>query len=307
MANNSNPEPKESGKPKAISARVWVLLGVTALFFLVALFAIAFVVTKSFQNKEIATARSTASVVSEASPAEPQSTPAETPAPLAPDNSPSPQASASGSPSESPGSSGASPTVSPESTPEASSPAPAQPSPSPSDSASSEIPAPSPASQATPPPVVANSKEEDTTRKEVLKRIDMIRELTPKEKDYLYSQVERARGFAKLAIVPYGSGQLWPDSFQSNYLLESLSKPPIAKIFEDPTVVLVMVGYSDLKGSDERNLEISRSRAENLIKLLHRKTRISNLMRAVGMGGSDLFDKTDLQKNRVVEMWIVRP
>jgi hypothetical protein len=154
---------------------------------------------------------------------------------------------------------------------------------------------------------VANSKEEDSTRKEVLKRIDMIRELTPKEKDYLYSQVERARGFTKLAIVPYGSGQLWPDSFQSNYLFENLSKPPIAKIFEDPTVVLVMVGYSDLKGSDERNLEISRSRAENLIKLLHRKTKISNLMRAVGMGGSDLFDKTDLQKNRVVEMWIVRP
>jgi flagellar motor protein MotB len=302
MANNSNPEPKESGKPKAISARVWVLLGVTALFFLVALFAIAFVVTRSFQNKEIAAARPTASVVSEASPA-----PAETPAPPAPDNSPSSQASASGSPSESPGSSGASPTVSPESTPEASSPAPAQPSPSPSDSANSEIPAPSPASQATPPPVVANSKEEDATRKEVLKRIDMIRELTPKEKDYLYSQVERARGFTKLAIVPYGSGQLWPDSFQSNYLFENLSKPPIAKIFEDPTVVLVMVGYSDLKGSDERNLEISRSRAENLIKLLHRKTKISNLMRAVGMGGSDLFDKTDLQKNRVVEMWIVRP
>ena len=302
MANNSNPEPKESGKPKAISARVWVLLGVTALFFLVALFAIAFVVTRSFQNKEIATARPTASVVSEASPA-----PAETPAPPVPDNSPSSQASASGSPSESPGSSGASPTVSPESTPEASSPAPAQPSPSPSDSANSEIPAPSPASQATPPPVVANSKEEDATRKEVLKRIDMIRELTPKEKDYLYSQVERARGFTKLAIVPYGSGQLWPDSFQSNYLFENLSKPPIAKIFEDPTVVLVMVGYSDLKGSDERNLEISRSRAENLIKLLHRKTKISNLMRAVGMGGSDLFDKTDLQKNRVVEMWIVRP
>ena len=135
----------------------------------------------------------------------------------------------------------------------------------------------------------------------------MIRELTLKEKDYLYSQVERARGFTKLAIVPYGFRQLWPDSYQTNYLLENLSKPTIAKIFEDPTVVLVTVGYSDLKGSDERNLEISRTRAENLIKLLHRKTKITNLMRAVGMGGSDLFDKMDLEKNRVVEMWIVLP
>jgi hypothetical protein len=154
---------------------------------------------------------------------------------------------------------------------------------------------------------VANSQEEDLTRKEVLGRIDMLRELTPKEKDFLYSQVERARGFTKLAIVPYGSGQLWPDSFQTKYLLENLSKPEIAKIFEDPTVVLVLVGFSDLKGSDERNLEISRSRSDNLVKLLHRRTKISNLMRAVGMGGSDIFDKMNLEKNRVVEMWIVRP
>jgi hypothetical protein len=135
----------------------------------------------------------------------------------------------------------------------------------------------------------------------------MLKELTSKEKDYLYSQVERARGFAKLAIVPYGSGQLWPDSFQTTYLLENLSKPEIAKIFEDPTVVLVLVGFSDLKGSDERNLEISRNRAENLLKLLHRRTKIANLMRAVGMGSSDIFDKMNLEKNRVVEMWIVRP
>jgi hypothetical protein len=310
MADNSNSNRKKE-KLNAASARVWALLGLTALFFLIALFAIVFVVRRSLENRDIAAIHPMASTTPEASSTGSQGRPSETPGSPSTDNSPASQSSPSNTPQESPTSLADSPSASPEATPEAVSQTPTpDSSPTPSDSpsgGSAEIPIPSPASQATPPPVVANAHEEDATRKEVLKRIDMIRELTPKEKDYLYSQVERARGFTKLAMVPYGSGQLWPDSFQSNYLLENLSKPPIAKIFEDPTVVLVMVGYSDLKGSDERNLEISRNRAENLIRLLHRKTKITNLMRAVGMGGSDLFDKMDLQKNRVVEMWIVRP
>jgi hypothetical protein len=306
MAQNPDVKPKESGKPGATSIRMWVLLGVTALFLLIALFAIAFVVVRSFQSREISIARSSSSATPEASPGNQPNAPSETSGSPAPENSPAAETT---SPLES---------ATPAETPSASSESSSQePSPTPTTDLSfasgesankdTQIPVPSPASQAPPPPVVANSQEEDLTRKEVLKRIDMLRELTPKEKDLLYSQVERARGFEKLAIVPYGLGQLWPDSFQTKYLLDNLSKPEIAKIFEDPTVVLVLVGFSDLKGSDERNLEISRNRSENLVKLLHRRTKISNLMRAVGLGGSDIFDKMNLEKNRVVEMWIVRP
>jgi outer membrane protein OmpA-like peptidoglycan-associated protein len=164
-----------------------------------------------------------------------------------------------------------------------------------------------PDSEATPPPVVANRQEEDATRKEVLARIDMMRNLTQKEKDDLYAQVERARGFTKLAIVPFGAGQTNPNSSQTKYLIESLARPEIAKIFDDPTVVLVLAGYADLKGNEAKNLEISRARAENLAKLLQSRTKITNLMRAVGLGGSDIFDKTNPDKNRAVEIWVVRP
>jgi cytoskeletal protein RodZ len=180
--NNLNPQQGENGKRNVISIRVWVLLGLTALFFLVALFAALFVVAKSFQNREIATVRPLASASSEASPAGPQSSPAETPTPPASGNSPPPQGSSSNTPLESP-------TASPDSASPGPSPEPSSPTPTPdsspsaSDSTGSEMPAPSPASQAAPPPVVSNAKEEDTTRREVLKRIDMIRELTPKEKD----------------------------------------------------------------------------------------------------------------------------
>src|SRR5262249_19352064 len=158
----------------------------------------------------------------------PPKSPSETPGLPNPENSPVPESSPSNTPVESPSPSAETPFASPELGSQA-----ASPTPTPdlslasgeSTNSGTEIPVASPASQATPPPVVANSQEEGVTRKEVLKRIDMIRELTAKEKDYLYAQVERAHSFVKLAIVPYGSGQLWPDSFQANYLLENLSKP----------------------------------------------------------------------------------
>jgi len=308
MADNSNPKPEEPAKPNRTASRIWVLLGLTALFFLVALFIIVVVVARSIQSRDVSMGRPASSAKPEMLPTGPQESPLQTPRSPTPENSPVGESASSSTPLESPTPASQSSPTSPESTPEEASPTPdSSPTSAESASGATDLPIPSPTSQATPPPVVANAQEEDATRGEVLKRIDLIRELTSKEKDFLYSQVERARGFTKLAIIPYGFGQLWPDSFQTNYLLENLSKPEIAKIFEDPTVVLVLAGYSDLKGSDERNLEVSRSRAENLIKLLHRKTKITNLMRAVGIGGSDLFDKIHLEKNRVVEIWVVRP
>ena len=308
MPDNSNAKREGTGKPNRSPSRIWVLLGVTAFFFLVAMFIIVLVVNRSFQNRDVSMLRPASSATPDTLPPGPQTSPLETPGSPGPENLPVAENASSGAPLESPTPASESSPAFPESTPaqtsptQDSSPTSARPA-----SSGTEIPLPSPTSQATPPPVVENAQEEDATRREVLKRIDMIRELTPREKDFLYSQVDRARGFTKLAIIPYGFGQLWPDSFQANYLLENLSKPGIAKIFEDPTVVLVLAGYSDLKGSDQRNLEVSRSRADNLVRLLHRKTKITNLMRPVAMGGSDLFDRIHLEKNRVVEIWVVRP
>jgi outer membrane protein OmpA-like peptidoglycan-associated protein len=100
---------------------------------------------------------------------------------------------------------------------------------------------------------------------------------------------------------------VWPENNQVEHLLSYLRQPNFQKLFEDPTVVLVCAGYADHKGSEAQNLEISHRRAENMVRILQNQTKIRNLMRAVGIGGSDLFDKTDAAKNRVVEIWVVQP
>jgi hypothetical protein len=157
------------------------------------------------------------------------------------------------------------------------------------------------------PSVTKNPEEEQRVRKEVLARIDLLKELTPKEKDYLYAQVERARGFTKLAIIPFIRGRSKPEQYQIDHMLSYLEKPEFKKLSEDPTVVLVIAGYADKQGSDEQNLQISKERATGLMKILQAQGHVTNTVRAVGTGEPDFFDKNDAEKNRIAEIWLVAP
>jgi len=158
-----------------------------------------------------------------------------------------------------------------------------------------------------PPPVVTNAQESDELRHQVLNRIDLMPGLSEKDRDQLYAQVERARAFSKLAIVPFPTGKTSPGASQVEELMSRLGQPDLKKIVGDPTVVLVMVGYADKQGDQAKNVEISRTRAESIVKNLKEKLKLVNMMHAVGMGGQDLFDKTGLDKNRIVEVWAVQP
>jgi hypothetical protein len=156
------------------------------------------------------------------------------------------------------------------------------------------------------PPVVNDRAEEVRMRQEVLKRIDLMRALTDSDKDKLYAQVERARGFTKIAIIPFTQNRTIVGTAQVDGLIKSLNGPDLRKLLADPTVALIMVGYADKKGDEAKNLDISRTRAESVVKAVKEKTDLVNVMHAVGMGGQDLFDQSDLEKNRVVEVWAVQ-
>jgi outer membrane protein OmpA-like peptidoglycan-associated protein len=158
-----------------------------------------------------------------------------------------------------------------------------------------------------PPAVVNNRAEEDRVRQEVLERIDLMSALTDSDKDKLYAQVERARGFAKIAILPFTQNRATVGPVQVDGLIKSLNSPDLQKLLSDPTVVLMIVGYADKKGDQTKNLDISRSRAESVVKALKEKMDLVNVMHPVAMGGQDLFDPADIEKNRVVEVWAVQP
>ncbi|HEX3443105.1 MAG TPA: OmpA family protein [Chthoniobacterales bacterium] len=170
--------------------------------------------------------------------------------------------------------------------------APAKPQPSPSASAEA---------------VTSDAKEQDQTRKEVLTRIDVMKNLSQKEKDELYAQVERARSFSKVAVIPFDTAKVTPTNSQVADLVKRLQGSENKKLLDDPTVVLFFVGYADKQGDESKNQEISRTRAEAVEKALTKGAKINNITHSVGMGGQDLFDKANLVKNRLVEVWAVQP
>ena len=151
-------------------------------------------------------------------------------------------------------------------------------------------------------PPVANREEEDAMRQEVLDRIDLVKFLSQGDKDKLYAQVERARAFKKIAVVPFSKSSATPSAVQIEGLIRHFKEPEMQKLIGDPTVLLVMVGFADKQGEESKNLEVSRARAESVVKALREKVDVLNVMHSVGMGGQNLFDQTNPEKNRLVEV-----
>ena len=152
-----------------------------------------------------------------------------------------------------------------------------------------------------------SKKENKAVKAEVLTRVDLMPAVSQTNKDKLYSAVERARSMGKIVTIPFGSGktELAPADLQA--LKTELEKPEITKLRGDPTAVFVILGYADPKGDAKKNVTISQTRADAVLKAMRDKLEVINVMHTVAMGGSKLLDAQNLEKNRIVEIWAVLP
>ena len=166
-----------------------------------------------------------------------------------------------------------------------------------------------PAAISTPETVNIDKNDADNRliKAEVLKRIDVMPNLKDDEKDKLYVQVERARGMGKVITIPFASGARALQAQDLAAITKAIHLPQIDKFSQDPTVVFVVLGYADKKGDPKMNLEISTKRADSVVKILKERAGIMNVVHAVGMGGSEIFDSAHREKNRVVEVWAILP
>jgi hypothetical protein len=144
-------------------------------------------------------------------------------------------------------------------------------------------------------------------RREVLKRIDLMPNVSPQNKDRLYGAVDRARGMARLFTVSFETLLTRVSSEEVSFMKAALERPQIKKLLDDPTLVLVILGYADKQGDDQKNLQISSGRAQAVLEALRDQLGIQNVMHMVPMGGTTLLDPRELAKNRIVEVWAVLP
>jgi outer membrane protein OmpA-like peptidoglycan-associated protein len=169
----------------------------------------------------------------------------------------------------------------------------------------SQVQTPGPAN--TPENLDLTGAEFDDVKKEIIKRIEIQPTATQAQKDRAYSIIDKAKGMGRIVLIKFDSANsnLRPQDVAD--VLAQVADPKVQKRLEDPTLVLVILGYADLQGNDQNNIELSRRRAQTILDILRDKGQVANLMYPIPMGGSDLFDKREFSKNRVVEVWAVRP
>ena len=177
-------------------------------------------------------------------------------------------------------------------------------------------PKPPRAEPATPPPtaVAAPKIDDDVSRPEnksvkaeVLTRIDLMPNVSQSNKDKLYNSVGRAQSMGKVITIPFGSGGSAVSSSDVEILKAALEAHDVMKLRGEPTSVFVILGYADSKGDDKKNIAISQARADSVYAVMKNKCGVANVMHAVAMGSSQLLDAKNLEKNRIVEVWAVRP
>ena len=144
-------------------------------------------------------------------------------------------------------------------------------------------------------------------REDVLRRIDLMPGVSAANKDKLYVSVDHARSMGRVLTIPFAKGDTIVRATEIERLRQQLGSPAIRQMTDDPTVVFVVLGYADPKGSDKVNAEISLDRARNVLDTLRDRCALQNVMHAVAMGGSTLFSAQQADKNRVAEVWAVVP
>lgn len=144
-------------------------------------------------------------------------------------------------------------------------------------------------------------------KSEVLTRIDLMPGVSPANKDKLYASVDHARAMGRVLTIPFEKGASTVRGADIDRLKAQVRNPQIKKLTDDPTVVFVVLGYADPKGTDKINSDVSLARARSVMETLRDKCGFQNIMHSVAMGGSTLFGSQEIEKNRVVEIWAVLP
>jgi outer membrane protein OmpA-like peptidoglycan-associated protein len=187
-----------------------------------------------------------------------------------------------------------------------------------------DTPSPAPSGESAAPPVTSagadsgirtqtpnlnlQDSQNQRVKTDVLKRIDLMPTITAEEKDKLYMSVERARQMGKIITIPFPSGHVALGPNDVDQLRGVLASAQLKPFLTDPTCVLVVLGFADMKGDEKANLHISTERAQSVLNALRDQCGVLNVMHAVGMGGSTLFgNEQDAERNRVVEIWAVLP
>jgi len=162
---------------------------------------------------------------------------------------------------------------------------------------------PTPAPEAPPENTTVSSAE----RQEVLKRIDLVPNVSAENKEKLYAYVDRAHGMKRLLTVSFETGRTRVSEKETVRVEHASKQPPFATMARDAGAIFVVLGYADQRGDEKKNLLVSTERAASVMELLQQRCGVHNVIQTVPMGSPRLFDPKGALENRVAEIWAVLP
>jgi outer membrane protein OmpA-like peptidoglycan-associated protein len=173
--------------------------------------------------------------------------------------------------------------------------------------APTSTPAASPETVSTPENLDLTGADLEEVKRGILKRIELQPTATQAQKDRAYAVVQAAKGMGRIVIISFATAITDLPSQEIGSVQAQVAQPRVQKLLEDPTLLLIVLGYADKQGNDQRNIDLSFGRARTVVEILRSKCQILNAMYPIPMGGTDLFDQRDFSKNRIVEVWVVKP
>jgi outer membrane protein OmpA-like peptidoglycan-associated protein len=161
----------------------------------------------------------------------------------------------------------------------------------------------------TPAPVAPPEKNAVTSaeRQEVLKRIDLMPNVTAENKERLYGYVEHAQTLQRLLTVSFGTGRTRLSEKEAARVVKESKQMPFAGMVRDAAAIFVVLGYADQRGDEKKNLQLSTTRATSVMDLLRKQCGVHNVIQTVPMGSPQLFNPADPAENRVAEIWTIQP
>lgn len=170
------------------------------------------------------------------------------------------------------------------------------------------VPTPLPAKPSPAPAAFGGSAEDlRKIKEEVLKRINLMPELTSRQRSMLLTSLARASGMDMVARVSFPTGKKLVSESDLASIQGKLGEPGMRQAMENPSLVFVVLGYASKQGNDQTNLELSQLRADTVMNALQEKFQIRNVIYSVPMGASTLFGQSSFADNQVAEVWAVIP
>jgi outer membrane protein OmpA-like peptidoglycan-associated protein len=156
-------------------------------------------------------------------------------------------------------------------------------------------------------PKELSSAEIEATKQDVLKRINALPKMSEADKSKLSDKMETARYMQRVGVVYFEKGSNVLARPSIDRLVSLFKASELVEKMSDPTLVFIVAGYADTGGDPRGNLKLSDERAQAVSNAMTENAGVINLIRTVGMGGTDLLSSRRADQNRAVEIWAVIP